>query len=239
MTILLPADGSNGAGQHKIKILVVEANAVSRSCTAAALEDVLDGVIMTANTLSGYVGSSVPDVVILPSSDPQGAVLVQSLNTASYRWPKAALIALVDLGGVEPLLRTLVAGARAILPTSVDGEAIALAIKLIRCGMVVVPGDLLASLAPRSETAGGGAMARSTSPTISDDGAAVLTQRQKQVLQLLAKGLSNRAIAERLAISESTVKVHVRAIMAQSGVTNRTQIVAQLLANGTGSLPKS
>ena len=52
------------------------------------------------------------------------------------------------------------------------------------------------------------------------------------VIGVLATGLSNKAIARRLGISESTVKVHIRAIMAATGVSNRTQLVARFLAAG-------
>jgi DNA-binding NarL/FixJ family response regulator len=57
-----------------------------------------------------------------------------------------------------------------------------------------------------------------------------LTPRQQEVVAILAKGLSNKAIASQLGISESTVKVHVRAIMSAVGVRNRTQFVARFFA---------
>ena len=58
-----------------------------------------------------------------------------------------------------------------------------------------------------------------------------LTARQGAVLELLRSGNSNKVIARRLAMSEATVKFHVRQIMRKFGVTNRTQ-VAVVSANG-------
>ena len=52
-----------------------------------------------------------------------------------------------------------------------------------------------------------------------------LTPREVQVLELLAEGLANKAIAERLVISDQTVKFHVAAILGKLGVANRTEAV--------------
>ena len=57
--------------------------------------------------------------------------------------------------------------------------------------------------------------------------ARALTPREREVLQLLAEGLANKAIAQRLAISEHTVKFHVNAIMSKLGAQSRTAAVVQ------------
>ena len=59
-----------------------------------------------------------------------------------------------------------------------------------------------------------------------------LTARQEAVLELLSRGNSNKVIARRLAMSEGTVKFHVRQIMRKFGVTNRTQVAAVCAAGG-------
>jgi DNA-binding NarL/FixJ family response regulator len=51
------------------------------------------------------------------------------------------------------------------------------------------------------------------------------------VFELILGGLSNREIADRLAISESTVKVHVRSVMQRSSVSSRTQLLSRFLGN--------
>ena len=58
-----------------------------------------------------------------------------------------------------------------------------------------------------------------------------LTDREQEVLALLVEGLSNAEIAERLVISLSTVKFHVRGILTKLGVTSRTEAVALALKN--------
>ena len=57
-------------------------------------------------------------------------------------------------------------------------------------------------------------------------GVDALTERERDVLALLARGLSNRRIGERLAISENTVKAHVGAVLAKLGAATRTEAVA-------------
>jgi len=59
-----------------------------------------------------------------------------------------------------------------------------------------------------------------------------LTAREVQVLELLAEGLSNKAIAERLAISDQTVKFHVASISGKLGATNRTDAVRRAVRRG-------
>lgn len=63
-----------------------------------------------------------------------------------------------------------------------------------------------------------------------------LTPREVQVLELLAEGLANKAIAERLAISDQTVKFHVASIMGKLGASNRTEAVRRALRRGLISL---
>ncbi len=59
-----------------------------------------------------------------------------------------------------------------------------------------------------------------------------LTPREMEVLQLLAQGLGNREIAERLHVNERTIKYHVSAILSKFGVTNRTEAVTHAAHQG-------
>ena len=68
--------------------------------------------------------------------------------------------------------------------------------------------------------------------TPSDDQVEHLTPRESQVLALLAEGLSNKGIADRLAISDQTVKFHVASIIAKLGATNRTDAVRRAVRRG-------
>ena len=66
-----------------------------------------------------------------------------------------------------------------------------------------------------------------------------LTERETEVLQLVASGLSNRGIAERLHVSETTVRTHVSRVLGKLGVKNRVQAALFALRTGIASLEDS
>lgn len=75
----------------------------------------------------------------------------------------------------------------------------------------------------------GGSPRRRAAPEVIEE---ALTPREIQVLELLAEGLANKAIAERLSISDQTVKFHVAAILGKLGVANRTEAVRVAVRRG-------
>jgi two-component system, NarL family, nitrate/nitrite response regulator NarL len=103
----------------------------------------------------------------------------------------------------------LSAGARGILPRDIEVRRLAAAIQAVAAGLIVLEStlDLLRQ------------------PVASPELAEPLTPREVEVLQLLAEGLSNRRIGERLGISEHTAKFHVNAILGKLGAQGRTDAV--------------
>jgi DNA-binding NarL/FixJ family response regulator len=152
--------------------------------------------------------------------------------------PRAAEVLLIDLGvdpraglsrarpllaGAEPAVvlsdraelavELLAAGARGVLPRSADGARLAAALEAVAQGLWVLDSPPPALL--------GGDPSADAAPTDP------LTPRELEVLQLLARGLANKAIAERLEISENTVKFHLAAITGKLGVSSRTEAVVK------------
>lgn len=110
-------------------------------------------------------------------------------------------------------------GVSGYLPKSSGMEVTRHALQLVRGGGVYVPSEALAETAAKPEEEGAS----------SDDGhepaTGDLTPRQRTVLSLLERGLSNKAIAREMGIGEITVKAHVSAILRKLGVENRLQAI--------------
>lgn len=107
------------------------------------------------------------------------------------------------------------AGARAILPRQATASQIEAAAQAIGQGLTVLDERLREGLRPAGVPAG------ELPPSES------LTPREREVLQLVAEGLANRAIAQRLVISEHTVKFHINAIMTKLAAQSRTEAVVR------------
>lgn len=122
-------------------------------------------------------------------------------------------ILLVDDPHADVALAALRAGASAVLARQSDARELLTALEAVHIGLVVLDATVRDALAPAPTAARVSAL---TEP---------LTERERQVLAMLANGLSNRRIAERLTISENTVKAHVAAILAKLGATTRTEAV--------------
>lgn len=125
----------------------------------------------------------------------------------------APTVLLVDDPHADVVLAALRAGASAVLARQSDAHELLAAIAAVRAGLVVVDAGMRDALAP---------VAASHPAAVAEPP----TERERQVLAMLASGLSNRRIAERLAISENTVKAHVAAILAKLGATTRAEAVA-------------
>jgi len=122
-------------------------------------------------------------------------------------------ILLVDDPHAELALAALRAGAAAVLARQSDARELLAALDAIAAGLVVLDGSWRDAFAPTAAAPPSSARAEA------------LTARERQVLTMLAGGLSNRRIAERLAISENTVKAHVAAVLAKLGAATRTEAV--------------
>jgi len=123
------------------------------------------------------------------------------------------LLALV--GGDEAGQAAMAAGARGAVLRSDSAGRIGAAIQAVSQGLIVLDDRLAEAMLGRARGAGRSLMAEP------------LTAREQEVVQLLAGGLSNKAIGERLGISEHTVKFHVNAILAKLDAQTRTDAVVR------------
>jgi DNA-binding NarL/FixJ family response regulator len=170
-----------------------------------------------------------PDVLLLdlimPGVDGLGALELLAGSGLEVR----ALI-VTSFGDHSGVAQALRAGARGYLSKDLEPSALAAAIRAVAAGHVLLSPEAAAALA----TAGaGGNYAVGGDPTGGGVGSGPgsgsnaagpqLTAREREVLQLLAEGKSNRDIARLLTVSEKTVKTHVSSVLMKLGVSDRTQ----------------
>lgn len=181
-----------------------------------------------------HVGASTPlrenpDVVVVqaPLNGTPAASFGQTIVRTATLFPKSAILILN--GETDTRLRelALTGGVSGFLSRKALPDSLAAAILLSSRGIAVLPRPAYDQL--RQAARNGGASLRAARRKSAAEDEVPLTLRQKQVVQLLLEGLSNKEIAHRLGITESTVKVHVRSIMGRAGVMSRTQLVLSVL----------
>ncbi len=134
------------------------------------------------------------------------------------RLPVILLMEGLSLLEIDEALRS---GAGAILPLTVDGESLIAAIVAVNAGLIVLPRGMV-----ETESIG-----QHNAP-FSRETVEALTTREREVLGIIAEGLSNKQIADRLQISDHTVKFHVASILGKLGVSSRTEAVTAAIKQG-------
>lgn len=204
-----------------IRVMIVDDHAVVRSGLSAFLT-VFDDLELAAEAGSGEEAIRICqrmelDVVlmdlVMPGMD--GAAATQAIRE---RCPQTQIIALTSFREDELVQGALRAGAISYLLKNITANELATAIRAAHAGRP--------TLAPEATQALIHAATQSREPDYD------LTAREKEVLALMAEGLHNPDIAERLFVSRSTVKFHVSSILSKLNASSRTEAVALALQEG-------
>lgn len=139
-------------------------------------------------------------------------------------WQVQALLVLTENPRAAQWLLDLPVRAWGLLPEDATPEELTLAVHVLHQGLTIAPAEMLAELYQPSLLDG--------MPQATSQAEEVLTDREIEVLQLLAQGLANKQIAQMLNISTHTVKFHVSSIYNKLGATNRTEAVRNGVQNG-------
>ncbi|MDY0310400.1 MAG: response regulator transcription factor [Castellaniella sp.] len=165
-----------------------------------------------------------PDVILLDLNMP-GLSGLETLQLLIQDVPDCAVLVLTVSEDAEDLGQALQAGASGYLLKNVDSDVLVAAIHKVAAGEATIAdemtGKLIEQFRRRADPAVGGRGQRDR-----------LTQREREIVQCLARGESNKLIARNLDLSESTVKIHVQNILKKLDLTSRVQVAVYAVEQG-------
>jgi DNA-binding NarL/FixJ family response regulator len=205
-----------GTTAAKIRVLIADDHAVVREGLVAMIGRQADMTVV-AEAQNGRDAVALwrehrPDVALLDLRMPQvdGVGAIDEIRALD---PTARIIILTTFDADEDIYRGMRAGAKSYLLKDAPREELFQCIRAVYAGETRIPPQLAAKLAERVS-------------------AEALTERETEVLSLMASGRSNKEIAAKLFISEATVKSHVKSIFAKLNVVSRTEAVAAAVRRG-------
>lgn len=200
----------------QLTVLIVDDHPVVRQGLRVLL-DVHDGIEVAGEAADGEEALALaaalePDVILLDLKLP-GLDGVAVLTELRSRGIGARVLVLTSANDPAQVSRAVQAGASGFLYKDVDPDALIRAIRAVNDGNLLLAPDAAAPL-----------MAAHAAPAAAPRGGlGSLTVREREILDQLARGRSNREIARELHVSEKTVKTHVSSVLAKLGVQDRTQ----------------
>jgi DNA-binding NarL/FixJ family response regulator len=200
----------------RIKVLSVDDHPLLRQ-GIGALVDAQPDMVMVGQAASGREGieqfrAQHPDVTLMDLRLPDMSG-IDALVAIRKESPEARVVMLTTFEGDVEMQRALEAGARGYLLKTMPPAELIEAIRQVHAGKKRIPPAVAAQLAEH----------------LSDES---LTAREIEVLRHIAEGNRNKDIAERLFISEETVKVHVKHVMDKLGASDRTEAVSIAIRRG-------
>ncbi|XGV96601.1 MAG: response regulator [Leptolyngbya sp. BL-A-14] len=205
---------------NTIRVMIADDHSIVRQGLATLIEQEPDMTVVAqardGNEAIALFRQHQPDVALMDLRMPN-VDGVTAITTICAESSQAQIMVLTTFDGDEDIYRGLRAGAKGYLLKDAEPDELLNAIRTINRGQKHIPPAVGAKLAERM-----------TNPDLSD--------RELEVIRLIALGKSNHDISTDLNISESTVKFHINRILGKLGVSDRTQAVIVALKRGMASL---
>jgi DNA-binding NarL/FixJ family response regulator len=212
-----PVEGEETATVRPLRVFLVDDHAMFRAGVRAELGvhvDVVGEASSVAEAVS-KIAATLPDVVLLDVHMPDGggrAVLEAMRRTH----PQVRFLALSVSDAAEDVIGLIRAGARGYVTKTISPEELAAAIRRVADGDAV--------FSPRLAGFVLDAFAARTDATVADPELDQLTNREREVLRLLARGYAYKEIAKELFISIKTVETHVSNVLRKLQMSNRYEL---------------
>jgi DNA-binding NarL/FixJ family response regulator len=220
-----------------IRVLLADDQRLVRE-SLAMLMGLLGGIELVGTASDGeeaiaLVAEHEPEVVLMDLRMPR-VDGIEATRRLKATHPDVKVIALTTFADDESVIGALRAGARGYITKDASGEDIRAAIRTVAAGEAAldptVQQHVVAALAGNAAAAPAPA---GPEPDLPDG----LTRREAEVLGLIADGLTNSEIAERLVVSPTTVKSHINHLFAKAGLRDRAQAVRYAYRHGLATPP--
>jgi len=200
----------------QIRVLSIDDHPLVREGLAALINDQADmrvvGQGSTGHEAIQLFREHQPDVALMDVRLPDMSG-IDAMITIRGEFPEARIIMVTSSEGDVEMQRALAGGARGFMLKSMPPKDLIEAIRKVHAGKKAIPTEIASRLVNH----------------MSDE---AITPREVEILQQIAEGNRNRDIAQRLFISEGTVKVHIQHIMEKLGANDRTQAITIAVRRG-------
>jgi two-component system, NarL family, response regulator LiaR len=200
--------------KNKIKVMIVDDHPLVRHGIKTVFE-AYDDILLVAEAENGreaikMCDKYMPDVVLMDMIMPvlDGAEATEQIIK---NWPDVKIIALTSFNDEDLIRKSLKAGAVSYILKNISGARLVKTIKDVYKGKLALSSQATKIL-----------LSELREPP---DKTIKLTEREKEILALIVEGLSNKQIAERLFLSNSTVQFHVSNVLSKLGASKRTEAV--------------
>ncbi|MBT4492676.1 MAG: response regulator transcription factor [Gammaproteobacteria bacterium] len=205
-----------------MRILITDDHQLFADGLRSALEDLQDGlscvVALSAEVALDILGNDTAFDLFVVDLNLPGIDGVSLLKSLSRRCPEIPVVVISATESIDQIKSALDQGARGFIPKAYDRVEIQRGLSVVLEGGLFLPDDIVDKIQRIEQS-------QSSFPTlpgnITSHG---ITKRQFEVLEYVAKGFSNKQIANTLFLTEHTIKVHLKALFKALGVSNRTQL---------------
>jgi two-component system, NarL family, nitrate/nitrite response regulator NarL len=221
---------------HPIRILMIDDHAVLRTGLRLIIERHIGMVVVgeaeNRRESLAAIATAIPDIILLDLDlgDENGLDLLPDLIAAV---PDARIILLTGLRDPEVQRRAILLGAMGLVSKQKAADTVIRAIEKVYAGEVWLDRAMIASILNDRASTSVTPDQNAEAPRI-----AKLTEREREVIHLIGEGIKNRQIAERMYISEATVRHHLTSVFAKLGVADRFELVIYAFQHGLAKLPQ-